>query len=313
VKVTEDRLFPIFESVCGSQLYGTNTPASDTDWRGVVIPPIQVYFGTQKFEQLETKKPDRVLYSIDKAVKLVAACNPNMIELLFVPEQFIEHCHPFWQRMIDNRDLFVSKKARHTFSGYAFSQLRRIKQHQRWLTDAPEQPDREAMGLNPHKRDFNEDHLNALRIIPRDLIQEDHREIIRAELAYSAAQREWKEYQRWCKERNPARLHLEQQFGFDVKHASHLVRLLRMGEEILDGRGVIVNRRGVDADELKSILQGAWSYDELVAYADAMDAKLDALYETSTLQHEPDHAAIENLLMGVFEEHFGLKIIKNSV
>jgi len=308
MQITEKNVFPIFEAIAGSKLYGTDGPESDTDWRGVVIPPVQVYFGTQRFEQIETKKPDRVLYAIDKAVKLVEACNPNMIELLYTPPQHVKFCHPHWQRMIDNRHLFLSKKARHTFSGYAFSQLQRIKLHLRWLGGPPTKPDRAAMGLNPHGSEFPEDHLKALSILPRELIREEDRERVRQELAYSAAIREWQDYQKWLKERNPSRLKLEQEYGFDLKHALHLVRLLRMGVEILTIGEVIVDRRGRDADELKAILRGSMTYDQIIAYAQDMDAKLGELYETSTLRHEPDHAGIEALLLSVFEEHYGIRV-----
>lgn len=312
MRLTEDKLFLVFEAVAGSKLYGTDTPASDTDIRGVVIPPIQVYFGTQRFEQLETKNPDRVLYSIDKAVKLVAACNPNMIELLYTPQEYVHFCHPFWQVMIDNRHLFLSKKARHTFSGYAFSQLKRIKDRRRWLECPPTKPDRAGMGLPPHTREFNEDHLQALRVLPRELVSEDKRELVRLELAYSAAQKEWKSYERWLRERNLARLKIEKAHGLDLKHAMHLVRLLRMGEEILSTGEVIVDRRGRDAKELKSILNGAWTYEQITSYAEEMDAKLAGLYETSLLRHAPAHLEIEGLLMGIFGEHFGLSSLKTK-
>jgi len=309
MKITEDKLFPVFESICGSKLYGTDTPESDTDYRGAAIPPIQVYFGTQRFEQIETKKPDRVIYAIDKAVKLITACNPNMIEMLYVPERFVIRQHAYWTRLVENRHLFLSKKARHTFSGYAFSQLKRIKDHRRWLEKPPEKPDRAEMGLNPHGREFSEDHLAALRVLPRELVHEDKRDLVKRELEYSARMSEWKGYDRWLKERNPKRLVLEEAYGYDLKHAMHLVRLLRMGEEILTGQGVIVDRRQRDADGLKLILNGAWTYERVVEYAETMDAKLESLYEDSDLRHSPDTQAIENLLMGIFEDHFGISIL----
>ncbi|AEZ66297.1 hypothetical protein phiTE_131 [Pectobacterium phage phiTE] len=36
------------------------------------------------------------------------------------------------------------------------------------------------------------------------------------------------------KNRNAARHELEEKFGYDTKHAMHLVRLLRMSQEILE-------------------------------------------------------------------------------
>lgn len=106
-----------------------------------------------------------------------------------------------------------------------------------------------------------------------------------AEKRYALALKQWQQYQRWQRERNPARAELEAKFRYDPKHAMHLVRLLRMCEEILSGRGVLVRRP--DAEELRAIRQGAWSYEQLVEWAEAQDAKCAALYETSPLPHSP--------------------------
>jgi len=52
--------------------------------------------------------------------------NPNVLGLLWLPENFYLHIKPAGQTLIDNRNLFVSKQAYHSFSGYAYSQLKRM-------------------------------------------------------------------------------------------------------------------------------------------------------------------------------------------
>lgn len=94
-------------------------------------------------------------------------------------------------------------------------------------------------------------------------------------------------------------LELEARHGYDTKHAMHLVRLLRMCEEILDGRGVLTRRP--DRDELLAVRNGAWPYDALIEWAEAQDAKCAALYETSTLRHHPDVEAIDRLCIEIVE------------
>jgi len=119
------------------------------------------------------------------------------------------------------------------------------------------------------------------------------------ERRYREAKRHWANYQTWLRQRNEARAKLEAEYGYDTKHGMHLVRLMRMGVEILEGRGVIVRRP--DAEELLSIRNGAWSYDKIVEWAEAQDARMQALYTTSKLPKKPDAHRVNELLMNILE------------
>ena len=101
---------------------------------------------------------------------------------------------------------------------------------------------------------------------------------INAERAYAKAKQVYDSWVSWKRERNPARRELEEKSGYDTKHASHLVRLMRMGYEIITEGKVIVNRKGVDADELLAIKNGAWSFDRVMEFKDIMENKLDEEY-----------------------------------
>ncbi len=89
---------------------------------------------------------------------------------------------------------------------------------------------------------------------------------------YRRVKEVWKNYWSWKKNRNEVRSKLEEQFGYDTKHAMHLVRLLRMGKEILTEGDVKVLRP--DAEELLEIRDGKWSYEKLVKYAEDMDNEI---------------------------------------
>jgi dsDNA-binding SOS-regulon protein len=102
--------------------------------------------------------------------------------------------------------------------------------------------------------------------------------LIQAERAYSKAKKNFESWLSWKKERNPARRLLEVKCGYDSKHASHLVRLMRMGKEILATGNVIVKRP--DAEELLAIKNGAWSYDRVVEYAETLQRELDEEYKS---------------------------------
>lgn len=128
-------------------------------------------------------------------------------------------------------------------------------------------------------------------------------EIARRERAYAAARAGWDRYQRWKRERNPARAALEAAHGYDTKHAAHLVRLLRMGAEILETGEVHVWRGDRDADELLAIRGGAWTYEQLLAWTEAQDAVLDRLAREGRhgLPAQPDREALDALCVDLVD------------
>jgi len=92
---------------------------------------------------------------------------------------------------------------------------------------------------------------------------------------YNEARKKREQYITWMAERNPIRHETEIKFGYDTKHAMHLVRLLRSGFEILTTGNLTVRRP--DAQELLDIRAGKWTYEEVTKYADEMVEKIDRL------------------------------------
>jgi len=127
---------------------------------------------------------------------------------------------------------------------------------------------------------------------------------MQAERAYNAAHNEWKSYEHWKASRNPARAELEAKYGYDTKHAMHMVRLMRRGREILSTGKVIVKR--ADAEELLSIRAGAWSYGQLLDFAADMEIKIQDASITSTLPRAPDRDALDKLCISLVTAKHGL-------
>ena len=93
-----------------------------------------------------------------------------------------------------------------------------------------------------------------------------------AKQEYNRVHTDWKNYWEWKNNRNEVRAALEASHNYDTKNAMHCVRLMRMGEEML--RDGIVQVKRPDAAELLAIRNGAWSYEELLEYAEHMDARI---------------------------------------
>ena len=119
----------ILKCVAGSHLYGLNTPSSDMDTRGIYLESIDDVLninGRQNGECADDKQ-DEKYYSLGKFLKLASECNPNIIELLYLPEDAILYKSPVYDELVKHRDWFMSKRAMHTFKGYAYAQIQRAK------------------------------------------------------------------------------------------------------------------------------------------------------------------------------------------
>lgn len=139
----------IFECIAGSHLYNLNIPGkSDIDIRGLYLNLPTEYLGlSDPVNQVGDDKNDTTYYSLKRFFELAMNANPNIVELMFVPENCTKICKPIMKRLIDNRGLFISKKCFFTFSGYAHAQLKKcIGQNK--MVNHPE------LAVKPKKEDF---------------------------------------------------------------------------------------------------------------------------------------------------------------
>jgi predicted nucleotidyltransferase len=126
--------------------------------------------------------------------------------------------------------------------------------------------------------------------------------LLLCEAQYRDAKRNWDSYDNWRTNRNKDRAALEGKSGYDTKHAMHLIRLLRMGLEIVSEGKVIVRRP--DREELMSIRSGDWSYERVMSYASEMEKKVLAAVDQSPLPKEVNREAINDLyqnLLAMFD------------
>jgi predicted nucleotidyltransferase len=101
---------------------------------------------------------------------------------------------------------------------------------------------------------------------------------------------------------NPARAEAIAQFGYDVKFAYHVVRLLDEVEQIMVEHDLDLER---NREQLKSIRRGEWTLEQIERHFEAKERALENTYAASTIPHAPDEAAIKAVLMECLEMHFG--------
>lgn len=122
---------------------------------------------------------------------------------------------------------------------------------------------------------------------------------LNAEKKYRAAMKHWESYEQWKVERNPARAKLERLHGYDTKHATHLIRLMRMGLEVLRSGDLVVRRP--DAAELVAVRDGAWTFEALLSKATELQEEMKRAAATSDLPADVDYDEVDRLaveLMG---------------
>ena len=310
------------------------------------------------FNQYVSMDPDETIFSLNKYVVLATQNNPNILELLWIDNQDLIKKTSFASEILkNNRALFLSAKCKFTYSGYAFAQLKRIKNHKKWIDNPPEDISRKDMGLDENDKVFSNNMLQSMvdnfrgdivgiiveglckkytNLTNRDelyqvvsdslqnittqyfrefslkyfsnqskeIVREDLRGIIQKELEYFLRKKIWQQYQSWKKNRNPSRAALEEKYGFDLKHGSHLVRLMVQAEDIL-----LSGKLNVDVSNKQEVLNvksGKWSFDELIEWATEQDNKLSKIYKKKTyvVPHKPDIKKIEKLTLNILEQWY---------
>lgn len=94
---------------------------------------------------------------------------------------------------------------------------------------------------------------------------------------------------------------LTDKYGFDTKHASHCIRLLKSGIEFLKTGEFIPDRTNIDADQLMQIKYGHWSLDKVKNKAKYLFKQLEDAKDNSPLPKEPNYEKANELLIEIYK------------
>lgn len=294
----------------GSLAYGTNISTSehtsDLDLRGVSAHTIQeiltLNINDITFEQTDL---DVVIHPFSKMCNLLCKCNPNTIELLGTKEDHIFHLSKEGKLLRDNADLFLSQVAYHSFGGYATSQLRRL-QNALARGEYPQSEKEEHILKSVQRKilSFEERYApltnNMLHLYLDDskkagLDKEIFMDINLTKYplrdfsgAYSEIRQIVSEFDK-LNHRNSKKddVHL-------FKHAMHLLRLLKMGTEILSGEGINTYREH-DKDFFLDVRMNKYSFPEIFEIANKFEKEFEYAKENSVLPEKVDTKKVEEL------------------
>ncbi len=305
----------------GSYAYGTNNENSDIDFRGVTLNLPSDLLGLTEFEQYEDVHTDTVIYSFNKMIKLLLECNPNIIELLGLDDSQYLIKTELGQILLDNRHLFLSKRAAKSFGGYAGAQLRRLQNA--IARDSMPQQEREqhiyrsvknALEDFARKNDMFDKGTIHIYIDKSDNPERETELFIDAQYTHlplrdyenmlGAMNNVVRDYDKIGK-RNKKKddNHLN-------KHAMHLIRLFMMAIDILE-KGQIKTHRTDDLELLRSIRRGDFQKedknfsDEFYAILSDYENRLERATKNTILPDNPDMEKVE-----AFVEYVNRKAIE---
>ncbi len=396
-------IHPILICISGSHAYGLNTEKSDVDVRGVyicgndrIMSEINFNGGDKYLKQISDSKNDFTFYEVSRFLELVESNNPNILELLNTPDEFILYKHPVFDLILDKKDKFISKKAGYAFNGYASTQISKARGANKMITNEKELIKKKDMldfcyaidqnktmslkkwlkgnkyeqlfcglakidhgniqkvntednegfvgglyalyydhtahacfskyeseenkeknkkllkeqgkpvgyGFKGIVNDKDTEGTNEIRVsnIPKEIVNDSYElNILFNTNGWSSHRKDYKKYKNWVKNRNPERYkdNVSKGYkGFDHKNALHCIRLLMMGEEILEGKGINVYRKD-DREYLLSIRNGEVDYDSLLDSADARMQRIKNLYDNCNLPDEVDVSILNEILLEI--------------
>lgn len=284
----------------GSVAHGMYTPSSDPnsiddkDIMGVYVGELEHYlgFGRQEVFERFIGEWDAVSYELRKFVGLLTKQNPNVLSLLWLPENYYIHKSEFGQRLVESRALFASKDAYHSFVGYAHGQLKRMTHlNQEALTDIRRRADEIVRAGATIDDDTGEAKL------PPGASGE-LREAVRQ---YAGLRSKY-----FSGYMGNKRKRLVERFGYDTKNAAHLIRILRMGIEFLTEGRLHVERE--DKLELLAIKRGEWPLEKVQREAETLFQLAREANVRSPLPPEVDKRAAEELCMTLAADFYGLRV-----
>ena len=326
VPYLKDNVF--YLTLGGSRAYGTNLPESDYDLRGGYIEKPGAMFALEpQKEEFCDIGTDTCLYSLKKLVRLLSACNPNVIEMLGTRDEDVVYANSIGRKLRDSSRLFLSKRAYFTFSGYATQQLRRLQNA--LARDSYPQPEKEkhilksvsvdiltsgapfnAYMLDKAQANMNESQFDvSLEVLPSNNDEYEQeifvsgtmkhlplREYINLNSKLANTIRNYGIITHRNRKKDEAHLN---------KHAMHLIRLYFMCIDILRNQEIVTYREK-EHDLLMSIRTGEMPFEKVFALQEKLEREMEEANANSKLPDKADMDKINDLLKEIYAEHFGL-------
>ena len=310
----------IMKCQTGSHLYKLTTPKSDVDYSGIFIRPLNQIitpFDTKQnneidlsvISKLENGKNssdavDEKWFSLSKFFKLAADNNPNIFELFFAEPIFKGDT---WDLIVENKDLFFSKRIEKTFIGYAKSQLSKLR-----------------------IKDENVKKLDNIKLILSKLgssnILSDNKEVLgvnnftirkhRTQNTYFemfkvaditlpgniTVKKAIKQIDERITKRSTYRQLIIDEIGYDTKFAHHTLRILDEGISLIENRDLSYPLKNHKL--ILDVKLGKINYDNFEYSVEVMMERISDVIANSTLPEFPKYDEIQLLYQNIVSDYY---------
>ena len=339
----------LFRAISGSWAYGLARAHSDEDIRGIFALPSNDYLSIDSpINMVSDERNDIVYYSLRRVMELIKQSNPNIIELLFTPEDCIKFKSPLVEDLFQVRLEFISMQLCDAFVGFAQTQLKKSRGQNKWVNkpQSPSLPKKEdfiwlmpnvhsnifparSVSLKSIQIDLTHCHVSSLEHCPNvyrlyqignqakgvfrneeivcESISQDEEIscflglLIFNKVGFDTACREFKHYWQWHNNRNEQRWKLQEGkiIDYDPKNMMHMYRLLLSSEKILFLGEPLMRVEGNNKIVLNDILDGRYSFDELVSMTNAKIDELNKMKAKQNIPDKPNINIIDELLYSI--------------
>lgn len=292
----------IFKVRNGSYLYGLQRPESDEDFMGVFMPTAHDMLGlhpvyevdnsTKSSSSKERNTKDDVddkTYNLHKFMHLVLQNNPNIVEVMFATDKNILILEPEFKELMDNVDKLISQKVFHTFTGYAYSQRKKLAVKSSRYGSLVEVVDflEKSVDVKDTKSKLDTDVSKKLnRMLDHYKGKSGNPEHFHVGMSIKTV------YDKLKEERDTYGWRVKtdtfDRLGYDIKFGYHLIRILAEGEELLRTSRLSYPIDGEAREDILRVRRGEVELVELLELYDKYKEKCDLANEQTVLPKKPD-------------------------
>lgn len=317
----------ILEIKFGSHLYGTNTPSSDLDFKGVFLPNAkEIVLGNYKrtisttrpkreFERNTKDDVDIEIFSLDRYLELLADGQTVALDILFAPADMITHITDEGSEImyqIDTNRTELLNKNLNAFTGYAKAQaskygLKGFRVHairetlqmlKSWEGKAHRVGDCKLEEWLPT---CGNDHIKIEHLKAPNGNMEPYINICDKKIAFHSTLKYAIEHvQKRFDEYGRRALMAEKNEGLDFKALSHAVRVNSEAKELLETGKITFPRP--DRELLLKIKTGQMHYKEVAEIIENGLEELKTISAKSKLRENPNREWVDEFVYKVYSD-----------
>lgn len=312
---------PLVRILFGSHLYGTSTPASDLDYKGVFLPsgrdillqsvPKVINNNTKSVYSMEKNTADDIddeAYALQKYLGMIVAGDMEALSMFFAPDEAIVDRHPDWDYVKEAAPYLLNSKCKGFVSyvqqqaakyGIRGSRMAAVEELAALLAPFAHVQPKMRLGELADALSAYADRQEHARIV--DVEQPGkkmipHLEVVERKFGYTSHVKEVYEVVNRIYENYGHRARAaKDNDGIDWKAISHAVRVSEQAIEFLS-TGFITFPRP-NADFLLQVKRGEIPFDETAPILERLLVEVHAAAAASPLPEESNQAAIDDLVV----------------